>query len=78
MRHLREGPGLEVLTGGAMATEVDLQRLDDDIAAAWISLGVARRNWARCPTTENVQHERRAEARLNKLLEFRFTVQTSP
>lgn len=58
-----------------MPTKVDLRRLDDDIAAAWISLGVARRAWARCPNAETIRHEQRAERTLNKLLEFRFTVQ---
>lgn len=61
-----------------MRTRTDLERLDDDIAAAWITLGVARRAWARSPNAETVDHEQRCERYLNGLLELRYTVQTRP
>lgn len=58
-----------------MRTQDPLQRLDDDIAAAWITLGVARRAWARSPNALTIDHERRVEARLNELLEERYAAQ---
>lgn len=56
------------------STAIDFDQLDLDIAAAWMTLGVTRRAWARSPNADSLAAEERAEATLNKLLEFRFVV----
>jgi hypothetical protein len=57
-----------------MTTTVDMVRLDADIAEAWTQVLAARVAWSRSPNADSVTREAKAEAALDKLLEFRFAV----
>lgn len=60
------------------APTVDMKQLDADIADAMAEVRGARAAWAHSPNPDTVAAEKLAERRLNKLLEFRFTVQQCP
>ena len=54
---------------------ISIEELDCDISIAFLALGVARRSWGRCPSTENAALVDGAEASVNRLLEQRFAAQ---
>lgn len=60
------------------APVLDVARLDRDITAALAEVREARIVWAHNPTTDNVLLEKVAQARLDRLLEFRFRAQPRP
>jgi hypothetical protein len=53
-------------------TVTSIDRIDTDIAVAYIALGVARSSWQRCPSTENAAAVDAAESCVNRLLDERF------
>ena len=51
-----------------------IENLDLEISVAYLTLGVAREVWARCPVADNQRRVDAAEAEVNRLLERRFAV----
>jgi len=52
-----------------------IENLDLEISVAYLTLGVVREVWTRCPVAENQVHVDEAEAEVNRLLDRRFAVQ---
>ena len=52
-----------------------IENLDLEISVAYLTLGGAREVWTRCPVVETQQRVDAAEAEVNRLLEYRLSVQ---
>ncbi len=52
-----------------------IENLDLEISVAYLTLGVVREVWIRCPVAENQRRVDEAEAEVNRLLDRRFAVQ---
>ena len=53
-----------------------IENLDLEISVAYLTLGVVREVWTRCPVAENQQRVDEAEAEVNRLLDRRLAVAT--
>ena len=56
-------------------TVTSLDQLDYDISVAYITLGVARSSYTRCPSAENARRLEEAEGAVDRLLDERFAAQ---
>ncbi|HEX2072410.1 MAG TPA: hypothetical protein VHF92_01390 [Geodermatophilus sp.] len=56
-------------------TVTSLDRLDHEIAVAYIALGVARSRWVHCPSGENARLVEESEGAVDRLLDERLAAQ---
>ena len=52
--------------------DVDLKRIDHDLAELWREVIAARSIWAHSPGTDTIRAAEEAEERFNLLLDFRY------